>query len=224
MFDFITADPHFDHPNIIRHCERPFDDVEEMNAYMQERWNGIVGKRDKIAVIGDFAFQRHARWLNELNGRITLIVGNHDKMPLKVSDNFTQMIGKDRYPGVLEYRVDNQFVVLCHYPMYTWRWANYGAWMLHGHSHGRVQHPDHILTLDMGIDLWGFTPVPWEVVVERMAPKVQAQNAHKATMERPKVSYWQDVVRDQYRENRAAWARVTKGTAPLDPRDPTKTK
>ena len=221
MFDHLTADPHYDHPNIIKHCARPFEDVDAMNDYMVERWNAHVGKKEHVGVIGDFAFKRHGRWLNALNGRITLVAGNHDKMPVKILENFTQAIGKDRYPGILEYRVDNQPVVLCHYPLYTWRWASHGAWMLHGHSHGRVQHPEHILALDVGVDLWGFTPVPWDVIVARMQSKIAAREEHQRTVRRPRVDYWQDVVRDQYIENIDVWAqqRHARSKIPWDPRD-----
>ncbi len=192
-----------------------------MNEYIVDTWNSHVSKKEHTAVIGDLAFKRHAYWLNALNGRITLVVGNHDKMPLKPLQNFTQAIGKDRYPGILEYRVDDQPVVLCHYPLYSWRWSSYGAWMLHGHSHGRVRHPDYILALDVGVDLWGFAPIPWSVIKQRMVSKMDARDAHRRAQARPHVDYWCDIVRDQYKVNAAAWASTPgcKDNVPLDPRD-----
>jgi calcineurin-like phosphoesterase family protein len=204
----------------MRHCARPFEDVNDMNEFLVETWNSHVGRKEHTAVIGDLAFKRHAYWVNALNGRITLIVGNHDKMPLKSLANFTQAVGKDRYPGILEYRVDNQAVVLCHYPLYSWRWSSYGAWMLHGHSHGRVQHPEHILSLDVGVDTWGLAPIPWAVVSDRMSRKAAAHSAHKAALDRRPVDYWADVVQDQYRDNMQSWVNAQVPQAiPYDPRD-----
>ena len=36
---FFTSDHHFGHDNIIKFCNRPFEDVREMNQVLIERWN-----------------------------------------------------------------------------------------------------------------------------------------------------------------------------------------
>ena len=51
---WFIADPHFDHKNIIKYCERPFNTVEEMNQTLIERWNSVVKKDDKVFCIGGF--------------------------------------------------------------------------------------------------------------------------------------------------------------------------
>ena len=77
---FFTADTHWGHRNIIRYCQRPFVDVEEMNEALITNWNNTVGKDDIVFHLGDFAMGGSAEWcrlLERLNGRIYLILGNH---------------------------------------------------------------------------------------------------------------------------------------------------
>ena len=78
---FFTSDTHFYHGNIIRFCNRPFKDVETMNETIISNWNNTVGQDDIVFHLGDFCLGGSAEWtriLNRLNGRIYLIMGNHD--------------------------------------------------------------------------------------------------------------------------------------------------
>ena len=84
MKDFFTSDPHFYHTNIIKHCNRPFANAEEMNAELIKRWNSKVKPGDRIFVMGDLFFgpvrsrEQVEGILKQLNGNIVLIKGNHD--------------------------------------------------------------------------------------------------------------------------------------------------
>ena len=78
---FFTADTHWGHRNIIRYCQRPFADVDEMNEALITNWNSTIGKDDIVFHLGDFAMGGSAEWcrlLERLNGRIYLILGNHE--------------------------------------------------------------------------------------------------------------------------------------------------
>ena len=45
---FFTSDHHFGHANIIKFCNRPFKDVQEMNETLIERWNKKVKPKDHV--------------------------------------------------------------------------------------------------------------------------------------------------------------------------------
>ena len=80
---FFTSDTHFGHANIIRLCNRPFKDVEEMNEKLIENWNKVVPEDGTVFHLGDFAFGGSALWnsvIPRLNGQIYLIIGNHEIM------------------------------------------------------------------------------------------------------------------------------------------------
>ena len=80
---FFTSDTHFGHANIIKYCARPFASVQEMNRELIARWNAVVGPRDTVYHLGDFAFGKASEaptFLRKLNGaKKILIRGNHDR-------------------------------------------------------------------------------------------------------------------------------------------------
>lgn len=75
------SDSHFNHNRIIDYCNRPFNSVEDMNETMIKRWNSVVKKDDIVWHLGDFALgdkEYITNIVNQLNGKIKLIKGNHD--------------------------------------------------------------------------------------------------------------------------------------------------
>ncbi|HBL49503.1 MAG TPA: hypothetical protein DDZ65_04575 [Firmicutes bacterium] len=79
---YFTADQHFGHANIIKHCNRPFDSVEEMDEYLLTQWNNRVGTNDTVYILGDLFFRNAVsadEYLSRMHGKKHLIKGNHDK-------------------------------------------------------------------------------------------------------------------------------------------------
>ena len=52
---WFTADHHFGHKNIMKHCNRPFPSVDEMDEILTGNWNMLVKPGDTVYHIGDFA-------------------------------------------------------------------------------------------------------------------------------------------------------------------------
>ena len=83
---YFTADTHFNHINIIKFCDRPYELIDEMNEALIENWNSVVGKDDEIYHLGDFGWGDNVDNLDilrRLNGTKYLVKGNHDWKLLK---------------------------------------------------------------------------------------------------------------------------------------------
>lgn len=159
---WFVSDTHFLHTNIIKYCERPFQDTKEMNQVLVDRWNEVVGEDDLIFCLGDFALGREKdchHILQSLNGHKVLIKGNHEKTVMKKSFN------RDEFDGgiyeLLEIKVNDdevsdgfQPIVLCHYTMMTWNRSHRGSLQLFGHVHGQLNDSELLkpTQMDVGVD------------------------------------------------------------------------
>lgn len=162
-----TADTHFSHANIIKYCDRPFADVNEMNEFLIESWNEKVNKDDTVFHLGDVAFGQvpnAVALLRRLNGTIQLIKGNHEKVALDANLSLNRFATVKSYQEV---RLAGRNFVLFHYPIASWNRQGHGAIHLHGHCH---QTYKHLLTnrIDIGVDGVGynFSPQTLDEVLE----------------------------------------------------------
>lgn len=123
---------HFGHNNILRLADRPFKTIEEHDEVLLERWNSKVGKNDVVYHLGDVTWKNPAKLLQQLKGRIVLIVGNHDDQDGGLHYALNAL------PHV-HYLEDMMLgptgMVLCHYPMEDWNWRFRGSIHLHAHTH-----------------------------------------------------------------------------------------
>jgi calcineurin-like phosphoesterase family protein len=157
---WFTADQHFGHANIIRHCSRPFGHVDAMDEAMIANWNCVVRPGDTVYHLGDFAFRSFTSvksLLGLLSGQIHLIRGNHDR-----EKDCRHFVTSQDY---LELKHDGQLFVLSHYPFETWRGSNKDSIHLHGHCHGRLDRRPR--RYDVGVDANDFTPVSLEQILDR---------------------------------------------------------
>lgn len=112
-----TADTHFGHRNIIRYCNRPFYSVEEMDETLINNWNKVVDKEDVVFHLGDFAVGGAALWSNllqRLNGKVYLIMGNHDVHTIDKGFEGFQYVS---WEMLIE--IGKQKIYLNHYPFFA---------------------------------------------------------------------------------------------------------
>ncbi len=173
---WFTSDTHYNHANIIRYCNRPFQSAEEMNAKLVENWNDRVKPEDTVFHLGDFAFGKLTDWEDarkQLNGKIILIKGNHDK----IQDGQIKHLFDDIY-DYLEIKVKDssidsgwQPIILCHYAFRVWNNSHRGAYHLYGHSHGTLPDDPCSLSFDVGVDCHNYAPLSYSDVQNIMGAK-----------------------------------------------------
>lgn len=187
---FFTADTHFDHTNIIKYCDRPFDNVDEMNEIIIQRWNEVVRQEDAIYHLGDFCMGSFDRYIDRLNGTIFIIRGDHDyNLPFGgfktykdkpkgiIEDSHIETISPKR---LLDEYGNQRTITLCHWPMRSWHKSHYASWHLYGHHHGKLE--PYGLSFDVGVDTHDFYPYSLDEIQEKMAtllPVVDYRNKEK---------------------------------------------
>ena len=174
MILFIS-DLHFGHQNIVRLCNRPFVDVDEMDAVLIENWNRKVKKNDVVYLIGDVVWDKKkvAHYMEQLSGKKILIAGNHDSTWVKREE--CQQYFEDVLP-YLEVHLNGHPITMCHYPMLEWRSSREEVkrklgYLIHGHIHNRVSDEYRQLflqfnALNAGVDINGFSPVTFDELME----------------------------------------------------------
>jgi calcineurin-like phosphoesterase family protein len=162
MTTFFTADTHFGHLGAMKKFRRPFQTVREMNKTLIGNWNSVVQPTDLVFHLGDFGV-----WgvldltevFNLLNGTKVLIVGNHDT-PETLGLPWRET-AKSAFATV-----GGQRIWLSHHPRRSWKERESGTWHLYGHVHGSKRLGG--FSLDVGVDCWGFQPVSFAQIKERL--------------------------------------------------------
>lgn len=173
---FFTSDHHFGHANIIKLCNRPFENVDEMNEKLIENWNEKINPEDDVYHLGDFGMTKDndsiAQIIDRLNGKIYLIVGNHESSALRHKSKFQWI--KDYYElKIKDPECSNgvRRIILFHYAMRVWRSDFRGTWHLYGHSHGSLPDKENKLAFDIGVDCHDFYPLSYDEVKAIMNTK-----------------------------------------------------
>ena len=173
---FFVSDTHFCHENIIKYCRRPFKDIEENDEELIRRWNEKVPKDGIVFHLGDVAFgntNRVDEILKRLNGKIYLVIGNHDWRRI-VNDHKWRF---ELMTQQINMKIGKRHIILNHYPMlcFSGAWRGEDAtYQLFGHVHtspytdeGLDQQRLKMLftsQYDVGVDNSNFTSVSWKEV------------------------------------------------------------
>ena len=136
---YYISDLHFLHKRVIEINNRPFRDLDEMHEVLTLKWNKKVNKKDTIYILGDIAFARNLKQIDEainiiskLNGRKVLIKGNHDGKAVK-NEKFRSLF--EEISIYKDLNDNGRRVILMHYPLEVWPGKERLSYHLHGHVH-----------------------------------------------------------------------------------------
>lgn len=149
---YYIADNHFFHATMNDKMDcRGFESGEAMNEYMISQWNKKVNKNDEVVILGDFSIGKAPETnavLKRLNGRLYMIIGNHDRFLEYADFDSSRFVWIKPYEELQDNR---RKVVLSHYPIMCYngqyRLDEHGSpkvYMLYGHVHDT--HDERLIT------------------------------------------------------------------------------
>lgn len=145
---YIISDHHFYHANIIQYQRKEFDNIIEMNEYIINCHNSVVGSNDIVIFLGDFCFKKSEikNLLERMNGHKYLLLGNHD------NEDLIRCYGNLGFEGILTnaVKIDDKF--LSHYPLRSNEVDNLNFNLLikeFNRSNG-INYHGHLHTKDVG--------------------------------------------------------------------------
>lgn len=173
MSDFFVADLHFGHANVIRYSERPYATIEKMDEALVRLWNSVVGKDDRVFMLGDFALANRTyirEVVPKLHGKKILVRGNHDSYnsPFYVEAGFNAVSPLPLLYDQKAHGVEGQFL-LSHQPVVS---LPEGLINIHGHIHNNENPnyyaPNHIC---VSVEMTNYRPVSLRQVLTMLAQK-----------------------------------------------------
>jgi calcineurin-like phosphoesterase family protein len=171
---FYTSDLHLCDEKIRKVCNRPFDSIQSMNRVLTRNWNERISDADTVYILGDifpcdgYNVKDILDLVKKLNGEKILVAGNHDddyRQPLNDSGLFKDI------KHMAFVRDLNKEVVLCHYPLMTWRNDEKGSVHLYGHIHNKNlpeirRYYKGKSAYNVGLDVRNFVPLTLYDILE----------------------------------------------------------
>lgn len=161
-----------------------------MDETLISNWNAVVGPEDEVFHLGDVALGDKDRWVDifkRLNGRKTLVIGNHDRIFAANSENYQQKFVElynqmfdDYYDNLRGIWLDDGTIVdLSHFPYdgdshdgdryEQYRLKDSGRILIHGHTHSTekfTRSKRGTKQIHVGVDAWNYSPVSEDTIIQ----------------------------------------------------------
>lgn len=161
---YLISDLHLGHKNILKLANRPWSNIDDMNNDLVKNWNSVVkDEYDLVYLLGDVALgmkkDKLTSTLNDLNGTIVLIMGNHDwDYKFRYFKDTNRFLYISPHPIIIE-----DFIMLSHKPLYVGESSPY--FNIYGHVHD----DDRYKTISshsacVCVERWDYKPVNIEFI------------------------------------------------------------
>jgi calcineurin-like phosphoesterase family protein len=163
---WFSSDHHFGHSNILKFINyegdqvRPgFDSIKDMDETIIERHNEFVKPTDKWYCLGDISFDIESfhRIMPRLNGHKRLILGNHDKFPMKEYLKYFEKIMESWQP--------QREILFTHRPVLVN--TDRVKLNVHGHVH-RMRKEISDNHMNISLEMTNYYPIHWDQIVENV--------------------------------------------------------
>ena len=171
MSVFMISDTNFCHNYIITYCNRPFNNTDEMNQFIIQKWNETVTDEDTIYLLGDFCLGAKETIISigqQLKGKKILVKGNHDRGTNKTyfDAGFEQIINK---PIIYAEKY-----ILSHHPF---EGLPQGFYNICGHLHPENNYnSEQPYVFNVGIEANNYKPVLFEEIQKTLKSLTFKQN------------------------------------------------
>lgn len=176
---FFSSDYHFNHNKDFIYKARGFECVEDMNEEIIRAHNEIVREQDDVYLLGDLMLmddKKGMEYLSRLNGRLHIIIGNHD------TDKRLSLYSTLNNVEEIEYAQRLQFskftFFLSHYPLLCFNFGKRNNTInLCGHLHttNEWEQWNEFGIYHIDFDAHG-RPVSIEEIVEKIERKIKEGN------------------------------------------------
>lgn len=167
---YYISDTHFGHEKIINMCNRPYNNIKDMNEDIIKRWNNKVKPEDDIYFLGDFAYKISnidaISILKRLNGKKHFIKGNHDKESFLNTITENKLVEEVNY--YQEINDNGRRVILFHYPIEDWNGQYHGSYHLFGHIHNNKNNYYRIIKnrFNVSIETVNYEPQTLDEIIK----------------------------------------------------------
>lgn len=181
---FVCSDLHFNHDRQFVWGARGFNSVEEMNEAIIERHNSKVSPEDEVYICGDLCLggcvegitARNQALIERLNGRIHIILGNHDTPARIEMYRMCKNVVEAVYATMIHYH--GYHFYLSHFPTLTANLEKESLKQctinLFGHSHQKDNFYNDIpFMYHVGVDSHDCYPTLLDDAIEEMKNKVK---------------------------------------------------
>jgi calcineurin-like phosphoesterase family protein len=137
---YFSSDWHLDHSKIIEIMDRPYESVNQMNEDIIEIYKHFVQPGDHFYFLGDLSlsYKMIEYFFNNVfsnKNHFFWILGNHDIRFKSKIKKLEEKIQNLHVYDLLDIKINDQNIALCHYPMLTWDKSHYNSYQLFGHHH-----------------------------------------------------------------------------------------